>query len=586
MSNSRSKKENLDIPQVKVNDKHGSFSSIASSDRSYSPAGSPRHGRKISGFKKMIPWRRKDQDTDPEGDEGRDDDLVRKKKVSVEVVPKKPPYAGRKNRSRSVDHLLTDKSLATNFEVSPHSLHSDIEARLHSPGRSSITDEDISGDSGNENYDVPDGMDNTDRFQKLKRKIEKTKETIRQLQCTMDENITGYLVSFEGNSDPELTKKAFEKRNLKSNAVIGQLQKKLDKYQKALKDLETHEQRAKTHNTAKEVFRGVRTSVKEISGGVRDGVKAGLSGAVSKFYKSNENITDATPTFSKSDSECHELQGEDIESLVGYDVRKVLTPSPKFDEDSVIFGSQTSAPTSTSRYSDGENPLEAKLNELLEAQMALKETVDKAVFDINAIAKSLQEERYKTQDLECQFNTLRSHWNDFSELHQHENMQLRQDIQRNDESIATVDYRLVERVAEIDESFDTFDARISKIENVHQQQQGLNVDDYFEQNIQAKAVLTKFLSVVLAVVTLLFSIFTLIIHGIAPLTRTRLRLLITTIIVVFLAMWWHNPNQYVIRHFQRLIVDPTCEIFNYLTKKITGFRGGDSGSRKHGPDVT
>ena len=90
------------------------------------------------------------------------------------------------------------------------------------------------------------------------------------------------------------------------------------------------------------------------------------------------------------------------------------------------------------------------------------------------------------QDLECQFNTLRSHWNDFSELHQHEvcaliecwyfnsqcicpiffifdfqNMQLRQDIQRNDESIATVDYRLIERVAEIDESFDTFDARVS-----------------------------------------------------------------------------------------------------------------------------
>ena len=63
--------------------------------------------------------------------------------------------------------------------------------------------------------------------------------------------------------------------------------------------------------------------------------------------------------------------------------------------------------------------------------------------------------------------------------------------------------------------------QISKIENVHEQQQGLNVDDYFEQNIQAKAVLTKFLSVVLAVVTLLFSIFTLIVHGIAPLTRTR-----------------------------------------------------------------
>jgi hypothetical protein len=34
---------------VKVNDKHGSFSSLASSDKSYSPAASPRHGRKKLG---------------------------------------------------------------------------------------------------------------------------------------------------------------------------------------------------------------------------------------------------------------------------------------------------------------------------------------------------------------------------------------------------------------------------------------------------------------------------------------------------------------------------------------------------------
>ena len=39
----------LAIPQVKVNDKHGSFSSLASSDKSYSPAGSPRRGRKMIG---------------------------------------------------------------------------------------------------------------------------------------------------------------------------------------------------------------------------------------------------------------------------------------------------------------------------------------------------------------------------------------------------------------------------------------------------------------------------------------------------------------------------------------------------------
>ncbi len=57
---------------------------------------------------------------------------------------------GRKNRSRSVDHLLTDKSLSANVEISPQpihgmAVHGDIEARLHSPARSSVTDEE-SGD--------------------------------------------------------------------------------------------------------------------------------------------------------------------------------------------------------------------------------------------------------------------------------------------------------------------------------------------------------------------------------------------------------------------------------------------------------
>ena len=48
-------------------------------------------------------------------------------------------------------------------------------------------------------------------------------------------NLEEYLESVKGSPDPELSKKAFEKKNLKSNANIVQLQKKLDKYQKALK---------------------------------------------------------------------------------------------------------------------------------------------------------------------------------------------------------------------------------------------------------------------------------------------------------------------------------------------------------------
>ena len=49
------------------------------------------------------------------------------------------------------------------------------------------------------------------------------------------EHLEEYLESAKVNPETDLSKKAFEKRNFKSNAVIAQHQKKLDKYQKALK---------------------------------------------------------------------------------------------------------------------------------------------------------------------------------------------------------------------------------------------------------------------------------------------------------------------------------------------------------------
>ena len=51
----------------------------------------------------------------------------------------------------------------------------------------------------------------------------------------------------------------------------------------------------------------------------------------------------------------------------------------------------SSAPASVSRYSESssEHPLEAKLREVLDAQIALKETVDKAVVSPNVAPISI-----------------------------------------------------------------------------------------------------------------------------------------------------------------------------------------------------
>jgi hypothetical protein len=71
----------------------------------------------------------------------------------------------------------------------------------------------------------------------------------------------------------------------------------------------------------------------------------------------------------------------------------------------------------------------------------------------------------------------------------------------------------------------------------------------------------------------------------------RFRLVIATILIAFLATWWHNPNQYIVRHFQQLIVEPLCEISKFLSHKLTRQNAGDSTTSdtkiwEHSPDVT
>ncbi|XP_046863201.1 transmembrane and coiled-coil domains protein 2-like isoform X2 [Xenia sp. Carnegie-2017] len=497
----------------------------------------------------------------------------RLKKMSADASGTKTDSAIQRNRSHSFDNILSRNKNSSNGKENlsfPHvALLGDTDGKLHS-SHLSHTSEESAEELAVDHLDVVDGVDNTQRLveerEKLRQKIAKTQRKIMKLQNTKDENVEVYLES----ANVELTKKAFEKQNLKSNADIAHFQKKLEKYSKNLKDLDSREQRTKNHS-AKEMLRGVKTSVKEISGGVRDGVK-GISGAVSKLYKSNENITDVATT-SKSDSECQDLDRNGVDTS-GYDVRKNQTPSPKHlvseEDNTSIFSTQISVAPSSPGYSESsvDNIFEAKLKDVMDSHASLKETVDKAVVNINAIATSLQEERYKMQELEIQFNTLLGHWNDFSELHQREIGQLRDELQRNDESIATVDYRLMERVAEIDELFDTYEARMLKIENIHQQQQGVNVDGYFEQNTRAKAVLTKFLNVVLYVITFLFSISTSIFGSVSSLTKTRKRLILTAILIAFFAFWWHSSSLYLMKYTRETFLLPIFEWLSGLSKKL------------------
>ena len=81
------------------------------------------------------------------------------------------------------------------------------------------------------------------RLDKLWRKREKTQEELLEQLGRKDENVRDFLKTAENQqTDSSLSdlKSNFERNNMKTNSSIQLLQKKLDKYQQQIKEIEEH----------------------------------------------------------------------------------------------------------------------------------------------------------------------------------------------------------------------------------------------------------------------------------------------------------------------------------------------------------
>ena len=126
---------------------------------------------------------------------------------------------------------------------------------------------------------------------------------------------------------------------------------------------------------------------------------------------------------------------------------------------------------------------------------------------------------------------------------------VKQELERAEERIELVEYRSAERASEIEEALDSYVTRVRelsacnvghppgnvqerdnivffflqvlKIEALQQQsQQMIGLDDYLDQSAQAKALLSKFLTMVLAILQIILIICTTLARIVIPFTRT------------------------------------------------------------------
>ncbi|XP_068125682.1 transmembrane and coiled-coil domains protein 2 isoform X2 [Hyperolius riggenbachi] len=444
------------------------------------------------------------------------------------------------------------------------------------------------GSEGNISLEVPDGAPDPQRtkaaMDHLHQKILKITEQIKIEQEARDDNVAEYL-KLANNADRQQAsriKQVFEKKNQKSAQTIAQLHKKLEHYHKKLKEIEQNGISRQPKDVLRDMQQGlkdvganVRAGISGFGGGVVEGVKGGLSGlsqvthtaVVSKprefasLIRNKFGSADNIPHLKDAMEEDNEAQGG-ARTLSG---SATLAPSPKYGSDdecsSATSGSAGAGSNSgagpagpgspRSNTLDGHHHghhggIDAILEELCEikdGQSHLEDSIEdlksQLQRDYSYMTQCLQEERYRYERLEEQLN-------DLTELHQNEMTLLKQELASMEEKVA---YQSYERARDIQEAVESCLTRITKLELQQQQQQVVQLEGV--ENANARALLGKFINVLLALMAVLLVFVSTAASFITPLVKTRVRLVSSLLFLLsLLTLWRHwDSVSYCLEHF-------------------------------------
>nr|XP_006821034.1 PREDICTED: transmembrane and coiled-coil domains protein 2-like isoform X2 [Saccoglossus kowalevskii] len=374
---------------------------------------------------------------------------------AIDTKSSRPPSAGNKaatlpvHRTKSGGSDSGDVSRDGNRSRAGSSSAADFIDSRHSSDReeescenlavSNSTDADFStldeADSGH----TPDPLRAKGMIEQYQQKILRIKEQIKAEQTQRDENVNEYLKLAEHADKQQIAriKTVFEKKNQKSNSVIAQLQRKLEKYQERIRGLEAN---GAPPRKPKEVLQGMHQGLKGVGANIRDGI-SGFSGAVvskpkefahlikNKFGSADnidtmnldEDSTDQqrpipTRVVARSTFYVTPSLNIPVSRSRGFSVPIITTP--KFGDDlddhddtsSVTSGSVANVLPSPIINQNGSTmtlePLLNELQEIREAQSELHHTLETVKVHMDQeftfFNQSLQEERYRYERLEKQ----------------------------------------------------------------------------------------------------------------------------------------------------------------------------------------
>jgi len=402
-------------------------------------------------------------------------------------------------------------------------------------------------------------------------------DLIKTEQNAKEENVNEYL-RLSANADKvqsQRIKNIFEKKNQKSTQSIAQLQKKLENYKKRLREVETYG--VSGHKQAKEVLKDVGQGLKDVganikegltgfSGGVVDNIRGAKDSIVSKpkefahliknKFGSADNINNirgleesqgsteegqpgsgTLPSGFKyhSEDEASSVTSESGRSGTHSSPRPLATASVASAPPPTTTGSESGHHHHHQAFSTDIEPLIHQIREEnREARHRIQEhthSIDNIRSQVQAISilkQQIEEDRFHTERLEEQIN-------DLTELHQHEITNIKQELSSMEEKM---EYQLEERTRDMQELLDACQTRISKMEMQQQQQQLISMEGI--ENSNFRALITKLINVILALLAVILVLVSTIANLLGPFLTTRLRILSTIFLIALIVATVQN----------------------------------------------
>jgi len=433
-----------------------------------------------------------------------------------------------KPASGRVSPLTTKRALSDQGSTGQgHGAMKSLQSNLADDGAlTGTSSEDLVLDNGSEGTDDVDGessMRTKHAIEILHVKIQKTRDQIKKEQDNKESIVNEYLQLTTDKQPTARIKALFEKKNQKSGQNIVSLQRKLEATQARLNEVEAHG--VTGHKQAKEVLRDVGQGLNTIVSKPKE-----FAHLIKNKFGSADNIAQI---------KLEDTGTAEVDSTGGK--QQTLPAGFKYgsdeDERSSItsgsgLGAHSSPHSNTAHSTHGGGmstalePIKSEIRETRDFSQRNNDILVRLVEDIDEYKGSMQlemcmlrgqleEERYRVERLEEQLN-------DLTELHQHEMLNLKQDLASSEEKI---EYRLDERTADLSDLVDSASTRILRLEQQQQQQQILSME--MVENATFRTIISKLINVLLALLAVLLVFVSTAASFLSPFVHNTSRLMLS-----------------------------------------------------------